>query len=83
MNERQLDLIMSIIIDVIEDYLNRELAGEAADSIREGIEDSMNRFELLGGEPKKGNGKMEDGFLIELDSIVEIFRKGLGKCMKT
>ena len=81
MNKRQLDLIMSIARDVIEDYLNMELAYEAAGEIRQGIVDSMDSFEALGTgkEPEKQSGKMDDGCLIELKQIAALLQREFGK----
>lgn len=47
MNDRQLDLIMQIVLEQLDDYLSEALAMEISNGIEEGIRDNMIRLEEL------------------------------------
>ena len=51
MNDRQLDLIMQIVLEQLDDYLSEALAMEISNRIEEGIRDNK---ELLEQRKQKG-----------------------------
>ena len=72
-NERQVDVIMGIVQEQLADYLSEDLTEEICIGIREGINDNMILIEQLGSVERPG--KMDDGCLVETDTILELFRK--------
>ena len=48
MNDKQIDLIMQIVQEQLEDYLNDELAAVILGGIAEGINDNMPIIDRLG-----------------------------------
>lgn len=81
MNERQLDVIMGIVQEQLADYLSTDLTEEICGGIREGINDNMVLIEQLGSVRR--TGKMDDGCLVDPDTVIEMFQKGMPGCMRT
>lgn len=85
MNERQMDVIMGIVQEQLENYLNMDLTEEICGGIRERISDNMELIDQLGAQDrrtgrKEGAGKheaksgtkMEDGCLVSAREIMRI-----------
>lgn len=81
MNERQMDAIMGIVQEQLADYMSEDLTEEICSGIREGINDNMVLIEQLGSVERPG--KMDDGCLVDADTVLKIIKKGMPGCMRT